>query len=403
MRCIFPQARLLQVSINNFKFSVHVCMHRRDRDNQLIRIKSLDGLRGIAALGISVFCHYMYFKPQHGYPFHEYAVFFWFYDCGWTLVDFFFLLSGFVFTYVYREQISNRTIDFRKYMVLRLSRLYPLHLATLLFIACIQYIRTGAGFGHYAFEANDGINFLLSASLLQEVLNMPFSFNGPSWSISCEFVAYIFFFIITKYLFKTWLYRPLLIVFIVAAITMIMLFLFSGLNFLIFNPFIARVGISFFLGSLLYDFNEYLQGSYSKNAILLLLCVVVCAAFLDYRLTRHSFLCNYWVYWVLFYSLIVFPSIILIVINTDFLSRFFSSPTLVYLGAISYSIYLINIPVQISIDTSNVFFNLHINYSSPYFFIFYVAMLLTMSSLSYTFFESKIKNTLRQGIINRKG
>ncbi len=358
-------------------------------------------MRGIAALGISVFCHYVYFKPQHGYPFHEYGVFFWFYDCGWSLADFFFILSGFVFIHVYRKKIADRTIDFRSYIILRLSRLYPLHLATLVFIAGMQYIRASTRLGYYAFETNDGINFLLSASLLQKVLDMPFSFNGPSWTISCEFVGYILFFFLIRYLFRTASYRPSVVSFITAGIALILVFMITGWSFLVFNPFIARVLISFFLGCLLYDFNAYMQKSRNKKAILLLLAVVVSAAFLDYRLTRHSFLSGYWVYWVLFYSVVVYPSILLVAINAAGLSRLLSSPPLAYLGAISYSIYLVNIPVQITIDTGNILFDLRIDYSSPYFFFSYIATVLILSSLAFTFFESRVKNALRRFMIGR--
>ena len=45
---------------------------------------------------------------------------------SYLFVDFFFILSGFVMTHVYREQITHG-MPFKKYALLRVARLYPLH------------------------------------------------------------------------------------------------------------------------------------------------------------------------------------------------------------------------------------------------------------------------------------
>ncbi|MFC3771488.1 acyltransferase family protein, partial [Paenibacillus sp. GCM10012303] len=92
------------------------------------RLSALDSLRGIAAIGVAFFWHYQHFIPQSESPFRSIA--YWFYQYGWLLVDFFFVLSGFIFAYVYTEKIAGRTITFKQYSLLRVSRLYPLHIIT---------------------------------------------------------------------------------------------------------------------------------------------------------------------------------------------------------------------------------------------------------------------------------
>ena len=54
---------------------------------------------------------------------------------GGTGVDLFFVLSGFIMAYVYVEeriQWNNFLIFYRKFILSRIARIYPLHLITLL-------------------------------------------------------------------------------------------------------------------------------------------------------------------------------------------------------------------------------------------------------------------------------
>jgi peptidoglycan/LPS O-acetylase OafA/YrhL len=147
------------------------------------RLKSIDCLRGIAALGIVIW-HYQFFF--HARPL--YGVLLPLYTNGQLAVDTFFVISGFVLSYVYAERVRSAAA-FRLYVVKRVARLYPLHLATLLFTACLLgliYLKTGV-YG-VLYQPNDAYHFVLNLGLLQYVgLQLNYSFNGPSWSISTEF------------------------------------------------------------------------------------------------------------------------------------------------------------------------------------------------------------------------
>ena len=93
-------------------------------------IRALSSIRGIPVLLIVLF-HY---HEWNGYPFE-----FW-YDAivakGYLWVEFFFALSGFILFYVYGSQGGEllRARPLTRFLVTRLSRFYPLQLATLLVV-----------------------------------------------------------------------------------------------------------------------------------------------------------------------------------------------------------------------------------------------------------------------------
>lgn len=68
------------------------------------KIKSIDGLKGVAACMIAFVWHYQHFAPQAGYPF--YCVFKPFYDYGDSVVEIFFMLSGLGMVLGYEKEFS---------------------------------------------------------------------------------------------------------------------------------------------------------------------------------------------------------------------------------------------------------------------------------------------------------
>ena len=148
------------------------------------RLAGLDALRGLAALGV-LFWHY-------GAHFNATPLADWlspFYNAGLYLVDVFFVLSGFLLGTLYSEPSSWRAFLFK-----RMARLFPLHWVTLVVVAVLQhwYMQlTGAGF---IYTYNDSLHFFLNLGLLQYVgLQEGFSFNGPAWSISVEWLVNLIF------------------------------------------------------------------------------------------------------------------------------------------------------------------------------------------------------------------
>jgi peptidoglycan/LPS O-acetylase OafA/YrhL len=94
------------------------------------RIKPIDSLRGIAALGIALFFH---FGAYNSRTFSPNPIFDPIYNFGLSFVDLFFVISGFTFCHVYLEKIITSKVAFLDFAWNRVSRLHPLHLSSFLF------------------------------------------------------------------------------------------------------------------------------------------------------------------------------------------------------------------------------------------------------------------------------
>ncbi len=147
-------------------------------------LKPLTSLRFFAALWVVL---YTYIKEL--YP----PVHFGLIDKGYLGVDLFFILSGFILSYVYLEAFGERRFDYREFVVNRLARVYPLHLATLLFTLLLI---AGAALKGVQLDPNAANWQALPAHLLLMQswgLAPSAAFNHPSWSISAEWFAYLTF------------------------------------------------------------------------------------------------------------------------------------------------------------------------------------------------------------------
>ena len=170
------------------------------------RLYSLDALRGVAALAV-VFWHWQHFWYQGGARLPEfdrhaqplYGIFFLFYSYGDLAVDLFFALSGFIFYRLDAGAIADRGVTAWDFAVLRVSRLYPLHLVTLLVVAVGQWSLAATQGGFFVYLWNDARHFVLNLLMLPAVgLERGSSFNAPAWSIGVEFVLYALFFLLCR-------------------------------------------------------------------------------------------------------------------------------------------------------------------------------------------------------------
>lgn len=150
---------------------------------------ALESLRGIAALCV-VFYHIDWINSLTGMNFFRNS---------YLMVDFFFVLSGFVIYHSYGSRIVSMESAGR-FVFLRLGRLYPLHLATLLVFLGIEIskyiadVRYGLVANTPAFSVNNGNSFFENLLMVHawNLQDRP-TWNGPSWSISAEFFAYLSF------------------------------------------------------------------------------------------------------------------------------------------------------------------------------------------------------------------
>ncbi|MBC7757078.1 MAG: hypothetical protein H7Z20_10680 [Bdellovibrio sp.] len=88
-------------------------------------------------------------------------------------------------------------ISFTKFAFLKLSRLYPLHLLTLLLVAAIQLY--SANLHQVAVGDNDAYHFFLNLFFVSAwELDNSLSYNIPAWSVSVEifFIRFIFYIVL---------------------------------------------------------------------------------------------------------------------------------------------------------------------------------------------------------------
>ena len=111
------------------------------------------------------------------------------------VVHVFWCISGIIFFWKYRDAIATRSIDGGKFFVLRFSRLYPLHIATLLsWPRCSRYILILMEF--LWLSNNDLTHFLLNRYGEQRYDPECIELQWTDLAISVEVLVYFFFFMI---------------------------------------------------------------------------------------------------------------------------------------------------------------------------------------------------------------
>ena len=312
-------------------------------------------------------------------------------------VPFFFTLSGYVIYYNYHKKINNFT-QLKEFSIKRFFRLYPLHLFFLIVFLIIEVARyiIGIKFGIFSniepFEKNNFFAFLCNIILLQTFLDVN-TFNTPSWSISAEFYTYIFFATLMIYRFKH------------MYIILIILILFFRLNndnslgpsttFLSFVDCIYcfLIGVLFCKIYFRYNKKKFFNNLTPIFSILFMIISILSIKFLKDNLT--------------FFIPFIFGLLILFSSNLDkrsLIGKFICNNFFVYLGKISYSIYLSHLFVFWSVtqalrfifkvdtytemQTGDIRLNLDVYSSSIIVIICYILTIL-ISVMSYRFIEIK--------------
>lgn len=152
------------------------------------KLGALDGLRGLAASWVVI--HHLSTNRLIGGG----ALL----ANGWLLVDVFFVISGFVLAYRYGGGIASRA-DLGRFVQRRIARIWPLHAAILLLMLLprlASLVVHGAA-GNQLFEpgGHHSLGAFFASLFLIHGMG-PYSdavWNGPSWTLSVEFFAYLLF------------------------------------------------------------------------------------------------------------------------------------------------------------------------------------------------------------------
>lgn len=112
---------------------------------------------------------------------------------GYLGVELFFVLSGFILSHVYLEAFGTRRFGYRSFLWARIARVYPLHLVTLLGVMALALGAAAAGIAMQA-RVIDWPSLPANLLMLHAWGLAPeAAFNHPSWSISAEWFAYLTF------------------------------------------------------------------------------------------------------------------------------------------------------------------------------------------------------------------
>lgn len=341
---------------------------------------SIDFLRGIASILILI-VHYKHFFQGGGKNgvalstitnvdmFEVWSpIYYW----GSNAVQFFWLISGFVFIHVYGGKFA---VNAKEFLIHRVARLYPLHLLTLFAVAYMQWVNMHY-FSHYdIYHINDIKHFILNLFIVSEWgWQEGRSFNGPIWSVSVELFSYGIFLIILKSIRLT----------IVSLFAIIFLALLSYLSWE--NEIILCV-IYFFSGSLVY---ALMKSMYDYSVRFSLIFSPFMCALLIYIINNNDSIPRLMLYVPLFGFILIFACALEYMYGNAWLKK------IRWIGNTSYGNYLWHTPIQMCflIFVSLGFIDLNVIYSGS-FLMFYMATVIMVSLISFRFFERPMQAYLR--------
>lgn len=252
---------------------------------------------------------------------------------GYLGVDVFFILSGFVLSYVYADKLHPRDFpSYVRFLQARIARIYPLHAVTLGALG-IFVLAFPAFAMRYSLPAQRwGLGpFLASLFLVQNWAHwLPTCWNTPSWSLSAEYFGYLTFPVFLG-LTQRWRGRtaPLMLALGSLAVFygIMMAYGIHDLN-VAGTPGMLRMAFEFACGCLLYRAMANGLQTLPWAADILAAGLLVCAFY-----ARDG----------VFLALPAFALIVLLAAqNRGVTARCLSLAPVVLLGEISYSIYLVH-------------------------------------------------------------
>lgn len=301
-----------------------------------------------------------------------------FFARGWLGVDLFFILSGFILSYSYREKII-----LKDFWVKRFARVYPAHIFVLgLYLVLINgtiYL------GLY----HDSQNRFTWEELLAQVFLIhgigifePKAWNIPSWSISSEILAYILFPLMLSPLKRVKGINPnfLIILLLLGTTVTLAAVLNDGKKFMLDFEFTwVRILSEFAMGMVLFRFTSYFKPrkEYSLLALLAGVCIYGQTA-----VSNHFYDFIYLLYFmILIHALALLPN-----------SK--RVPYLSTLGETSYAFYLVHSIVLIGLNQLSGRIGLLIQYPLFNIFLFFVLSQLAAWGI-YQWVEKPGRNFLR--------
>ncbi|WP_201212957.1 acyltransferase family protein [Pseudomonas sp. S36] len=350
--------------------------------NRENRLYTLDVLRGVAALCV-VFWHWQHFFYDGGAPVNFdpaqqpfFKPFTLLYQHGGLAVQLFFTLSGFVFYWLFANEVASRSLPAARFAWDRLTRLYPLHLVTFLAVAGLQSAYSNSHEGYFVYPFNDAYHAVLNLLMMPAWgLEKGWSFNAPIWSVSVEMLLYAVFFLVC--LSRRWRW-PL---------TVLALALGSYLY-----PQVYKLGsgvLCFFIGGVTYGLLQQIRrwaGDTGAVWVTVPLCIVAWAWLIHGADALNGNLLLY----------VCYPLLVAALAGLGFrwqgVGRRWG-----WLGDISYASYLIHFPLQIIFALAlDAFAFPRAVFYQEWVMLLFFAILIPLSLVSHRWLERPVQRYLRQ-------
>lgn len=371
-------------------------------------IKALTGLRLFAAVWVVLF----HFRPllQQAVPELSSALA-PVLNSGAQGVDLFFILSGFVLAWNYLDRMgpSWSTRDTLHFLWMRLARVGPIYLVTL-HLAALWIIFT-LHVGHIPSENADSLTATsyIRQLLLVQLWFQPYfdgsSWDGPAWSISAEWLAYLTFGFLALVIFRlarATRARSLLLLAFAATLPPVMFLLASG-QFYTSWSWLPRILLQFTAGAIACAAVRRLRPSDRTRAMAGVASIILVGAIIGilYWLDGHPIpdvIDGGGVVDLLFVPLVVVLSI-----GAGTLPRLLSSRVLVYGGQISFCLYMVHELVHTAWDWTAQQFELVLaGPAGPWLLTAVLAATLACSALLYHVVEEPARHWMRR-MVDIKG
>ena len=313
-------------------------------------------------------------------------------DKGYLGVELFFVLSGFILSHVYLQSAGEKRFSYRSFLWARVARVYPLHIATLVAVGALAAAALFAGM------SVDG-NVLSWPSLPANLLMVhawglaPVAgWNHPSWSISAEWFAYLCF---PLFAFVFWRLRD--------------------------RPVAAVIGAAALLAALYYGFERLAgfpltEATIRWGALRIVPCFALgCALYLVYR---KAPLKAPWTVSAVSFGLMVLSAalglwdgITVLLAGGLILSLaslpneragWLASKPAVYLGEISYSVYMVCVPWKLlAVNLAAKVTDAPDKQLQLFVWLAILALLPVVAAVSYHLVEHPARKALR-GMADRR-
>lgn len=360
----------------------------------------LDGLRGIAILMV-IFFHY----------FTGFYVF----DFGWSGVDLFFILSGYLLSGRIIPYLNDRKIIWKFYFN-RILRIVPLYFSFLIVFYLFFYFVASNQTRNFSEHLQHPLIFFTFVCNWMFILN----FNPVQhqlshlWSLAVEEQFYLFFpiyVVILRQKKKLLNFTLLGIVIILISRYLYSLSLNEAEDLKIYWNTFYRMD-SFFVGVLIYLLKEngYLDKYYKRIKIILIISILV---ILVGCIHENSFRINHFFITIGFTVVAVgYGCIVVFAINArnNFIKRITSNGRLIFFGKISFGLYIFHWPVYLTMFSATNFllqkfgFSLSPNNIQLINIFFSFGLVTVISFLSFRYYESfflkwKIKPQISENLV----